>query len=52
MLNINVSKKGLGLVSPPHFVHDFSRKLLHMLHPINSPNFNAFTYRDIEQYMY
>ena len=28
MLNFDFSKKGLGLVSPPHFVHDFfSRKV-------------------------
>ena len=34
-----VSEKGLRLVSPPHFVHDFSRKMFLMLHPINWPNF-------------
>ena len=27
MLNFNFSEKGLGLVSPPHFVYDFSRKM-------------------------
>ena len=26
MLNFNFPEKGLGLVSPPHFVNDFSRK--------------------------
>ena len=26
MLNLNVLEKGLGLVSPSHFVYDFSRK--------------------------
>ena len=26
MLNFNFSEKGLGLVSQPHFVYDFSRK--------------------------
>ena len=26
MLSFNFSEKGLGLVSPPHFVYDFSRK--------------------------
>ena len=41
MLNFNFSEKGLGLVSPPHFPHDFSRKMLLMLHSINRPNFNV-----------
>ena len=39
MLNFNISEKGLGLVSPPHFVYDFSRKLFHMLHSVDWPNF-------------
>ena len=26
MLHFNFSEKGLGLVSPPHFVYDFSKK--------------------------
>ena len=26
MLNLNFSEKGLGLVSPPHYGYDFSRK--------------------------
>ena len=33
-LNFDFSKKGLGLLSPPHFVHGFSRKLFPMLHSI------------------
>ena len=41
MLNLNFPKKSLGLVSPPHFAYDFSRKLLLMLHSINWPNFIA-----------
>ena len=28
MLNFNFSEKGLGLVSPPHFVYDFQEKCL------------------------
>ena len=32
-------KKGLGLVSPPYFVDDFSRKVFLMLCSINWPNF-------------
>ena len=39
MLNFNFSEKGLGLVSPPHFVYDFSRKMFLMLHTTNLPNF-------------
>ena len=38
-LNFNFSEKGLGLVSPPHFMYDFPRKLFFMLHSINCPNF-------------
>ena len=34
MLNFNFSEKGLGLVSPPHFVNDFSRKMFLMCHVI------------------
>ena len=35
MLNYNFSEKSLGLVSPAHFVYDFSRKLFLVLHSIN-----------------
>ena len=38
MLNFNFSEKGLGLVSPLHFVYDFSRKLFLMLDSIDGPN--------------
>ena len=34
MLNFHFSEKGLGLVSPSHFVYDFSRKMFLMLHPV------------------
>ena len=34
MLNFNFSEKGLGLVSPPHFVRDYSRQMFLMLHSI------------------
>ena len=27
MLNFDFLEKGLGIVSPPHFVYDFSRKM-------------------------
>ena len=54
MLTFNFSIKGLGLGFPPHFVYDFSIKMFLMLHFINWPNLIliAFTYRDIEQYIY
>ena len=35
MLTFDFPEKDLGLVYPPHFVHNFSRKLLHMLYSIN-----------------
>ena len=35
MLNFNFLEKGLGIVSPPNFVHDFSRKMFLMLYFIN-----------------
>ena len=38
-LNFIFLEKGLGLVSPPHFEYDFSRKIFLMLHSINWPNF-------------
>ena len=39
MLNFNFSQKGLWLVSPPHVMHDISRKMFFMLHSINWSNF-------------
>ena len=39
ILNSNFPEKGLGLVSPPHFVYGFSRKMFLMLYSINLPNF-------------
>ena len=32
MLNFDFLEKGLGIVSRPHFVHDFSRKIFLMLY--------------------
>ena len=60
MLNFNFSEKGLGLVFPPYFEHDFSRKMFHMLHSellhmIQLTKFHcliAFTFCDIGQYVY
>ena len=41
MLNFDFLEKAPGIVSPPHFVYDFSRKMLLMLYSINSPIFIA-----------
>ena len=38
MLNFNFLEKGLGLVSPPYFVYDFSRKMFLVLYFINWPS--------------
>ena len=42
MLNFYFLGKGLGIVSPAHFVYDFSRKVFLMLYSINWPNFVAW----------
>ena len=39
MLHFDLLDKGLGIVSPPHFVFNFSTKMFHMLYSINWPNF-------------
>ena len=39
VLNFDFLEKGLGIVSPPHFVYDFSTKMFLMLYPINWLNF-------------
>ena len=41
-LNLNFLEKGLGVVSPPYFVYDFSRKRFLMLHSNNWPNFSSY----------
>ena len=35
MLNFDFLENVLGIVSPPHFVYDISRKTFHMLYSIN-----------------
>ena len=52
MLNFSFPEKGLGLVSPPYFVHDFSRKIFLMLFSNNWPSFIAFISQEIGQYVY
>ena len=39
MLNFDFLEKDLRIVSPPHFVYDFSRKMFLILNPMNGPNF-------------
>ena len=39
MLKFEFSEKDLEIVSPPHFVRNFSREKFCMLHFINWPNF-------------
>ena len=42
MFSFNFSEKGMGLVSPPQFVYDFSRKIFLMLYSINWTNFIVY----------
>ena len=39
MLNFDILGKGLGIVSPGHFVYDFSTKIFFMLYSFSRPNF-------------
>ena len=39
MLNFDFSGKSLGIISPAHFVYDFSTEMFLMLHSINWRNF-------------
>ena len=43
MLSFDFLEKdlGLGIVSTPHFLYDFSRKMFLMLYSINQPTFIA-----------
>ena len=42
MLNFDILEESLGIVSPPHFVCDFSRKMFLKLYCSNSPVFIAW----------
>ena len=42
MLNFDFLDKGLGIVSPAHFVYDFLTKMFFMLYSTNWPNFIAW----------
>ena len=39
MLNLGFLEKGLRIVSPPHFVNDFSREVFLLVHSINWSSF-------------
>ena len=42
MLNFDFLDKGLGIVSPAHFMYDFSTKMFFMLYSINWSNLIAW----------
>ena len=42
MVNFDFLERGLAIVSLPHFVYDFWRKMFLMLHSINQPSFIAW----------
>ena len=44
MLNFDLLEKDLGIVSPPQFVHDISKKMFLMLYSINWPNLIAWLF--------
>ena len=44
MLNCDFLGKSVGVVSPPHFVHDFSRKIFVMLYSVNWTSYLQFEY--------
>ena len=57
MLNFHFREKGLGLVSPSHFMYDFSKKNVchvtfyyvtkfHCLIPFTFPNIGQYVYYD------
>ena len=48
VFNFDFLEKGLGIVSPPHFVNDFSIKTFLVLYSMNWPNFIV----DIKQYVH
>ena len=39
MLNFDLLEKVLEIVSPPHFLYDFSRKMFLVLYSVNGPSF-------------
>ena len=53
-IDSEISEKGLGLASPPHFVYDFQEKCFscYILFTDHTSLSIAFTSRDIGQYVY
>ena len=47
MLNFYFLEKGLGIVSPPHFMYDFSRKMFLILYSFNWPNYQLLLLHEI-----
>ena len=47
-LNFDFLKKGQGIVSPPHFVYESSKKMFLKLYSINWPNFIAWLHLLLE----
>ena len=52
MLNFDFLGKGLGIVSPPHFKYDFSRKLFIFYYLSKFHGLIAFTSWDVGEYVY
>ena len=56
MLSFCISEKGQGIVSPPHFVYDFSKKTFLILYSItdqiSSSDMITFIFWDIGQYVF
>ena len=52
MPNFDFLDKSLGIVSPAHFVYDFSTIIFLVLYSINWPNFIAQNSWDIGQYVF
>ena len=54
MVNFNFSEKVLGLIYPPYFMYDFSRKMFHVTfyQLARFRCFIPFTSGDIGQYAY
>ena len=44
MLNFDILDKGLGIVSPAHFVHDFSTDMFVKLYSIDQISLSGYLY--------
>ena len=50
ILSFDFLEKVLGLVSPSHFVYDFSKEIFLMLYFINPPNFIVWLSKLLEMF--